>query len=110
MRDNSGSGFDPKKIKKIEFSDTIKHEKSEKSIPFSYSTVDRLVFDNKAPANEEVKIGLGLESVDLSEGPPKAKDVNGTTIFSEQSFENPVDVSKDAVQISLRSSIDDKFS
>ena len=38
------SSYDEKKVKKIEFSDTIKHNGDEKDMPFTYSEVDKLVF------------------------------------------------------------------
>jgi hypothetical protein len=36
--------FDAKKIKKIEFSQSFKKEKLDKSLPFTHSAIDKLVF------------------------------------------------------------------
>lgn len=35
---------DPKKIKKIEFSQSFKKDKTQKSLPFTHDKIDKLVF------------------------------------------------------------------
>jgi hypothetical protein len=44
QEESMDSSFDEKKVKKIEFSDSIKNGDQDKSIPFTYSAVDKLVF------------------------------------------------------------------
>jgi len=49
---NDSSSLDPKKIKKIEFSQSIKKEKYEKSLPFTHDKIDKVVFQGSAKYKE----------------------------------------------------------
>lgn len=100
--------FDAKKIKKIEFSQSINHEKTEKSLPFTHDKIDKVVFEGSLK-DKEFNI---YEAKELLKKVVKGRGANGKgTIQSEQSFENPGDYTDRRYQelSSLPSTIDDHF-
>jgi hypothetical protein len=48
MKDFNGESsdidFNPEKVKKIEFSQSLKKDKLDKSLPFTHAQIDKLVF------------------------------------------------------------------
>jgi len=101
---NESSDLDPKKIKKIEFSQSIKKDKFEKSLPFTHDKIDKVVFQgtskNKEFSIDEAKLLL-----------KKVVKDRKVSIQSEQSFEDPgIYTDRRYLDLSsLPSTIDDHF-
>jgi len=124
------SEFNSRKVKKIEFSDTMskenankgkgkKAEKEKGEINFTHSSIDRMIFDEM----DEIDSKIDADLHDLADGSiaetVKRRSSNNITevennsnkqsFVVEQSFENPEELSQEFKRYSLNSSIDDRF-
>eukprot|EP00347_Sterkiella_histriomuscorum_P013882 403363003 len=86
LNEESGSdNLDDKKIKKIEFSQSFKNEKLDKSLPFTHDKIDRIVFQDSMK-NKEFNID---DAKKLLKKVVQNRNYQQNTILSEQSFEDP---------------------
>lgn len=126
------SEFNSRKVKKIEFSDTMtkenahkgkskKNDKEKGEMHFTHSSIDKMIFSDTEEIDNHINSGLGeindgsyAETVKRSDSknhiesnykdtPPK------DDVPVEQSFENPAYLYQEDKKDSLRSSIDKKF-
>jgi hypothetical protein len=129
FKDNTGtSEFNSRKVKKIEFSDTMTKENKHKTkkkenekgeVNFTHSSMDRMIFNDTYELDSRLAAGLGefgdgsiAETVKRSGSKPLLEDskgINHKDPVIEQSFENPHELSHEVKKYSLRSSIDEKF-
>lgn len=126
------SEFNSRKVKKIEFSDTMtkehnqkgknkKNDKEKGEINFTHSSIDKMIFEDTDEIDDKLNQGLG-EFGDRSIAETVKRSDSKDNIYSpkdsppkddlpiEQSFENPAYNShRNKEKNSLRSSIDKKF-
>jgi hypothetical protein len=125
------SEFNSRKVKKIEFSDTMSKENVHKSkskkkntekgeAHFTHSSIDRMVFNEYGEIDSKLDIEINEIGDRSNAETVKWRNTNNATIESpepqnkenftvEQSFENPEQLSQEFKKYSLRSSIDEKF-
>lgn len=125
----ANSEFNSRKVKKIEFSDTMTKENGNKKnkkandkvkgdAHFTHSSIDRLIFDETDEIDNRINSVLeNAEDRSIAEtlkrnSEKKLKNVKPNPEnegYIEQSFENPGDLSHEYFGYSLRSSVDEKF-
>lgn len=129
FKDNTvTSNFNSRKVKKIEFSDTMTKENKHKTkkkdnekgeANFTNTSMDRMIFDDTDELDSRLAAGIGeigdgsiAETVKRSGSKPMleaTKESRHKEPIIEQSFENPNELSHEVNKYSLRSSIDEKF-
>lgn len=127
----ANSEFNSRKVKKIEFSDTMTkengHKKNKKASEkvkgdahFTHSSIDKLIFNETDEIDDQINSALEhAEDRSIAEtlkrnSEKKQNDENPTTNpekegYNDASFENPKELSHEFNKYSLRSSIDEKF-
>lgn len=125
------SEFNSRKVKKIEFSDTMtkenghktkskKNEKDKGNANFTHSSIDKMVFDDTEEIDSKLDAnltGMGdgsiAETVKMKQRHKDDTSALGSPtkepVENEQSFEHPEELSQEFKKYSLRSSIDEKF-
>ena len=129
----ANSDFNSRKVKKIEFSDTMTKEngpkKSKKAneklkgeVNFTHSSIDRLIFSETDEIDNQINsvlenAGDGSIAETMKRNSEK-QNINSNSLHSpekqidpyiEPSFENPEELSHEFKKYSLRSSVDEKF-
>lgn len=131
------SEFNSRKVKKIEFSDTMtkgkntKKEKKgevdkEKHANFTYSSIDRMIFEDTNNIDDNIEVGLNdigdgsiAETVKRNDSKlqfdyayrdtSEKKLTKNVELIEDKSFDQPAELTQELKKYSLRSSIDIKF-